>query len=268
MMWRMGFGSGIRFDSGIVAVLALDLLPHLYTNWLLRRYIKNRYVLNTIVTVLLLPFGCNWLCCFRVIFKRKRRPTLNRCDTMQLMRFHSPYWIFLTVLTASFADAHDVLAMPPGITLLPPRSTSNYTILDNLITDHVPVCSELIECSMPKFDFGRRKGGQPVLCTFPIKNISSQLVYLRVNMGCSCSRSFRSPILLPGRTVYVNPNMNTKKGSGEIDKPITVHAKGIQIPKPIARALRSASGWWQGLSRHQQLGLFCIKGILLGRKFS
>jgi len=187
---------------------------------------------------------------------------------MQSLRPHYVSWIVVTVSIAFFANTRLAFAMPPGITLLPPRSTASYTILDNLLTNHVPVRSELIECSMPQFDFGRRKGGTPILCTFPIKNISSQLVYFRVNMGCSCSRTFRSPILLPGQTVYVNPNMNTKKGSGKIAKPITVFASGVEIPKLVSSALRTGADWWHGLSRQQQLGLFCIKGVLLGRKFS
>ncbi len=166
---------------------------------------------------------------------------------MQSLRFHCPYWILFSVSVTILVHTRGAFAMPPGITLLPPRSTSTYTILDNLITDHVPVRSELIECSTPKFDFGVLEGGQPVLCTFPIKNISSQLVYLRVNMGCSCSRSFRSPILLPGQTLYVNPYMNTTRGSGRISKPITVYAKGTRIPRWCAKILRSAVAKWDSL---------------------
>jgi len=187
---------------------------------------------------------------------------------MQSLRIHYLYLIVVTVLFAVVGNARSAFAIPPGITLLPPRSTSCYTILDNLVTNHVPVRSKLIECAMPEFDFGRRIGGTPILCTFPIKNISSQLVYFRIKMGCSCSRTLRSPILLPGQTVYVNPFMNTKKGSGKITKPITVFASGVEIPKAVSFALRTGTDWWHGLSRRQQLGLLCIKGLLLGRKFS
>ena len=152
-------------------------------------------------------------------------------------------------------------AFPPGVTVLPPVPTKHYRPLTNQIEQHQPIRSTLIECPTPIFDFGRLKGGQSVYCTFPIKNVSDELVYIKAKPGCICTTAGIKSIVLPGQTVYLNLNLATKRGNGRVTKPVTVYAHAIRVPSWFANAMRLFIDWRESLPRNQQMVVAMIGGI-------
>jgi|GEM_PF-6063655 len=117
------------------------------------------------------------------------------------------------------------------VTLMPLCESAGLRRVVNQRTEQQPLRSDLIECASPVFDFGKIRGGDRVICSFPIKNVSNNIVKVDFRPCCSGTCSFREPIILPGQTVYFHRFLSTKHGSGRIT--INVQVTAMAIPTPL-----------------------------------
>jgi len=116
------------------------------------------------------------------------------------------------------------------VTLMPLRDSAGLPRVVNQRTEQQPVRSDLIECATPIFDFGRIRGGGRITCSFPIKNVSNNIVQVDFRPCCSGTCNFRDPIILPGQTIFIHRTLSTKYGSGRVT--INLRATAIAIPTP------------------------------------
>ena len=148
------------------------------------------------------------------------------------------------------------------ITLIEPVSNRRGVLPQNIDNDQTPIQTVAIECPVSNFDFGIVKGGTTILCTFPIKNVSNNLVQLH---GRMYSGNCRSGLVLPGQTVFLNIRLSTKQGSGRISKPVRVYTESVGIPDWLAELIRPRVRDWERLPRKQKLATIWLKAFVVTR---
>lgn len=151
------------------------------------------------------------------------------------------------------------------VTLSPLRDSDGCPLMVNHRAEQQPERSELIECAVPVFDFGRIKGGDRVICSFPIKNVSDGIVRVSFLPCCSGTCNFRDPIILPGQTIYIHRKLSTSKGSGGVSLNIRVTATSISTPDWVGFLIRSGIQQCTKLSQVMQDSASVFRIIVAAR---